>query len=223
MQISNFKLAIGIPCSYPSVPIQFFESFIKIDRPTFIPIIPKSGAIDQLRNYIVATALDKGCTHLLMMDTDQEYSVNVVTKLMSHKLPVVHCAISRRYPPFDRILYEGELGKYITKTDYKDGDLIEVDACGTGCVMYQTKVFQDIPYPWFEFTEFNGKTVGEDIGFCNKLKKAGYKIFVDTSIEIVHLAPFGITKEFGYLYQALLKNQFGKEKLDQMLDEQING
>lgn len=211
MKITNFKLGIGIPNTWTHVPSSFFDSFIQMDRPDFKYIPAKNGPINELRNYIVDKALQLGCSHLLMMDVDQQYPQDTITKLLSHNLPVVHAMVHRRYPPFDSLIFEGTLNNYSVKTDFEYGDLVKADACGTGCVLYQTKVFTDIKAPWFEFVanpdKEKGGVVGEDIWFCEKLKDAGYSIYVDTSLDIVHLGMFGIDKSFSHLYQALVKKQ----------------
>jgi hypothetical protein len=56
-------------------------------------------------------ALVKRCTHLLMMDTDQTYPQDTITKLLSHDVTVCGAVIHRRYPPFEPILYrQGNFG-----------------------------------------------------------------------------------------------------------------
>lgn len=216
LKISNFKLGIGIPNSLLQVYSAFFESFVTMHKPDFELIAMHNGPINDLRNRIVEQALATGCSHLLMLDVDQSYPIDTVTKLLSRNLPVVHGLVYRRYPPFDNLLYQGEVGKYVTKTDYTDEDLVEVDATGTGCVLYDCRVFYKVKPPWYEFTlnpdKEKGGMVGEDIGMCVKLKKAGYKIMVDTSIKITHLALFGIDESFSTLYQSLLKRQIELDK-----------
>ncbi len=217
LKISNFRLGIGIPNTLLQLYSAFFDSFIQMEKPSFEYITMKNGPIDDLRNRIVEQALATGCSHLLMLDVDQVYPVDTITKLLSHKLPVVHGKIVRRYPPFDEILYEGSVGKYTTKTGYKDGELLEVDACGTGAVLYDCQVFYKIKPPWYTFEPHivDGKQkglIGEDIGMCIKLKKAGYKIFVDTSVKIGHLTLFNVDESFSTLYQSLLKRQIELNK-----------
>lgn len=211
LKVSNFKFGIGIPTNFPFVASSFFDSFIQMDRPTFVYIPAKNGPIESLRNQMVENALQAGCTHLIMMDADQVYPKDTIPRLLAHNLPIVHAVVHRRYPPFDSILYEGALNGFTNKTDYKDGDLIEVDACGTGCVLYQTKIFQEMDPPWFEFVQNpdkeKGGVVGEDIWFCHKARKMGYKIMVDTSVKVGHLTLFSVDDAFSTLYQALLKRK----------------
>jgi len=192
-------LAVAFPLTDTRVYTNFMFSFLNMDKPSnyyiFMPDFP--GNHDAVRNNLVKQAFESSCTHILMMDTDQIYvSKDMIARMMGHKLPVVGARVHRRYPPFDPILYRGEIGSYHSVPDEeieaarKNGNpLVESDATGCGCILYDLMVFANMPEPWFELTidEKTGAPVGEDIGFCSKLKKEGHKIFVDCSIEIQHL------------------------------------
>lgn len=216
LKISNFSLGIGVPNTWTHVYSAFFDSFIQLERPDFKYLPAKNGPIDQLRNRIVEQALMQGCSHLWMIDTDQEYPKDALTKMLSHNLPVVHALVPRRYPPFDNLMMKGELNHFTSAGGYTDGSLVEVDACGTGCVLYNVQVFKKIRPPWFEFKanpdKEKGGVVGEDIGFCLKLKKAGYKIYVDTSVKVKHLTTFSVDEAFSTLYQSLIRRQMEIDK-----------
>lgn len=201
---TNFKLGIGLPCNFSHVPFPTVLTLLQMERPDFQLIPATNGPVDGLRNHIVEQAFMLGCTHLIMCDMDQTYPVDTITKLLAHKLPVVGCLVHRRYPPFDPLLYRGKLSEYELIEDYKDGDLIEVDATGTGCLMFEMDVFRKLPAPWFKFTlTDDGKPVGEDFGFCSNLRKTGQKIFVDTSIKCGHLSTMEITEGTRNLYRAM--------------------
>ena len=227
MKITNHHLAIGIPCSFPSVPPSFFYSFVLMEKPDFTLIHADNGHIEDLRNNIVQSALDMGATRLLMCDTDQIYHPKTVTRLLSHNLPVVGAVVHRRYPPFDSLMMrkvkitEGPLEgivSYVPIEDYEDNRLYEVDATGTGCNMYDMDIFRKIPYPWFECgTNPDGSPIGEDFMFCQKLQYAGYKIFVDTSIPAAHITTMAVTKATAKLYSAMKSREAQKsvEPIDQ--------
>jgi len=163
------------------------------------------GQLDQMRNKIVKRAQVTGATHLLMMDCDQVYPSNLITKLLEdiRGRLIVGALVHRRYPPFDPLIIKGSVGKYKTITDWEDGELIEVDATGTGCLMFDMKIFDEIPEPWFKFAKTKKGTVGEDFYFCNKVRKAGHKIFVDTGLQIGHLALMEISRGTWELYKHL--------------------
>lgn len=191
------KLGIGVPLTSDRVHSCFLDSFILMDKPAYVYLRPQfpGMTIEAVRNSIVEQALQSGCTHLIMFDTDQIIPSDTITKLLAHDLPVASAPVFRRYPPFDSLMYRGEPGKYelVPDEEVEIGGLVEVDATGTGCIMYKTEVFLKIDAPWFEFSiGKDGKPIGEDIGFCIKLKEAGYKIFVDTSIHIGHVGSLSV-------------------------------
>jgi hypothetical protein len=204
MRISNFSLGIGMPLSHHMIPSAFFDSFISMEKPTsFLYLRTSNGPIEEMRNNLVREALRQNCTSLLMCDTDQVYHPKTITRLLSHKLPIVGVMVNRRYPPFDPLMLKGELGKYQNITEWEPGSLVEVSATGTGCLMFDMQVFRKMPAPWFRRRTHNGLDVGEDIGFCSDLKSAGYKIFVDTSVPAGHLSQMQITESWWRLYRKL--------------------
>jgi hypothetical protein len=220
MKISNFSLCIGIPLTFPMVPSGFFYSFAHMEKPkeyTLIHADNGSGAVDALRNDLVNMALRIGASHLIMMDTDQIYPVETIPKLLSHRLPVVGCVVHRRYPPFDPILLRGKPGDYESIDEWERDSLVEVDATGCGCLMFEMQVFKRMPRPWFRFRHLdNGEGIGEDIGFCSDLKAAGYRIFIDTSIQCGHLTTLNVTKETYALYKSVKIKQH-KQALERAL------
>jgi len=193
----NIKLGIGIPLVGRFLDRDFVFPFFVMDKPYRTNLYLPSREtyefrenIAVVRNSLVAQALADDCTHLLMMDTDQNHPPETAMKLLSHDLDAVGALVCRRYEPFYPVCYRGEIGhwKYVSREEIGSGELIEVDATGTGCILFNMRVFKDISAPWFELLPGpNGRTVGEDIRFCFKLKSAGYKIYVDTSVHVGHL------------------------------------
>lgn len=167
-------------------------------------------SISEIRNNLVEQALDEVCTSIIMLDTDQTYPPDTIIKLLSHNLPIVTTQIHRRYPPFDPIMLRGEIHKYksIPFEEMYTGELVEIDATGAGCICVDMKVFLNIEYPWFEDVPQTEEymPVGEDINFCYKARHAGYRIFMDTSIQCGHLG----LKEFGKFDYVLHRKVSGK-------------
>ena len=205
-------IALCLPCTDARVYTHFMFSFVALERSYSRIIAPSSpGPLDSVRNDLVVQALLYGCTHILMMDTDQIYNtVGLVRQLASHDLPVVGGLVYRRYPPFDPLaLRQGKhYLDHVSIEEIENGGLVEVDATGCGCVLYDTRVFidmmQNMDEKWFEFSTGNdGRPVGEDIGFCRKLKEMGHKIFVDCDVDIKHLSLLSIDLNTHKLYNKL--------------------
>ena len=197
------KIAIGFPLVDDRVTVQFFTSFACMDKPCeYTLLVPKfphgpwTGSLADARNSLVSQALDEGCSHLLMLDTDQVYPADTLSKLLSHGVDVCGVRVHRRWMPFDPIFLRGDIGRYksVSEAEMYSGDLISVDATGTGCLLFNMDVFLKVDRPWFEFGVNDGKPVGEDINFCSKARSAGVNIYVDTSIEVGHLTTMTVNK-----------------------------
>lgn len=211
LEVTNEKLCIGIPLTWKYVPSDFFDSFVTMKKPREYEYCRrKNGPLDGLRNDIVNVALSTGCSHVIMMDCDMVYHTDTIPRLLSHNLDVVGAMCYRRYPPFDELLFKGRVNKYRLITDFNPNELIEVDATGTGCLMFKTEVFMRMKPPWFKFRQSKkGGVIGEDIGFCSRLKNAGYKIFVDPTIPAGHLTDFLVEPEARRFYKNLEKIKNG--------------
>lgn len=101
-------------------------------------------------------------------------------------------------------------GVYVTKSDpsqpvvfrgsglgsfwhWKYGDVFEVTSMGTGCMLINTDVFQHLEKPWFKFTEVTsydaavpGQLTSEDVGFCNAVRAAGFRVFAHGGVLCDH-------------------------------------
>jgi hypothetical protein len=210
------KLGIGLPHNFHSVPMAFFDSFIVMDKPEFIYLRSSAADVESMRNEIVRAALREGCTHLIMMDTDQIYHPETITRLLAHDLPIVGCLVYRRYPPFDPLMFRGTRHKYLNVKEWDKDALVRVDATGTGCLMFNMDVFKNLPAPWFKVVKDEEEGVtGEDFYFCGVAREYGYEIFVDTSIPCGHLSQMiineGTYKLYNRVKEAELKSTYAVE------------
>ncbi len=204
------KLAIAVPLTAEMTYRQFLFSFVKVIT-EYMSSLVRSGKpisfdvlmpdfpcqVDAARNNLVQQALLSGCTHILMMDSDQIYATtDMIEKMLAHNKPVVGAKVHRRYPPFDPLLLRGDIGKLYQVPDDEvqniDGSFeseLMVTYTGTGCILYDMKIFSDtIPDKWFQFkTGDAGQPIGEDIVYCEKLRDMKIPIIVDCSMDIKHL------------------------------------
>jgi GT2 family glycosyltransferase len=180
------KLGIGIPLSWHYVPSDFFDSCMLLNKHNGMVIRASSGPIHEMRNTIVRRSLELDCTHLIFLDADMVYPPDTITQLLSHDKDIVGALTFKRWPNFEPLLFAGDEHNMYLIDPIPEG-VVKVTATGTGCLMIKTSVFDNMEYPWFEFSSENGKPVGEDINFCYNAKKVGYEIYVDTTIRTEHL------------------------------------
>ena len=138
------------------------------------------------RQKLVMRAVQKGCTHLLWLDSDMRFPADVFHRLWNRGKRVVGINYSTRNPPDLKPVTH----KFIPAPQempvrcytLPDSEGIEkVEALGFGAVLMDIGVFADTQLPWFEFAwapERKGY-IGEDVYFCQKLKDAGIDVYVD--------------------------------------------
>jgi GT2 family glycosyltransferase len=177
-----------------------------------VPIGEFSREIAHNRNDLIRQALNDGVSHLIQLDTDQEYPSDFIIKLARHAAKGKHMVVApvhRRYEPFELIMLRGAPDTYynVPEAEKYSGDLVEIDAAGSGCVMFSLLAALEIDDPWFELMPTpKGDQMGEDIAFCSKMRAKGFRIYADTSIEIGHIAEIIINREFHEIWKRLNKN-----------------
>jgi len=211
------RIVILIPV-YRNVPEIFFIHFmsafqklLKSDKYD-ISVLPASGQpIDRIRNILVEYALKKNPDYILFLDSDQVFLPAMLDCLISLNQDVVSALCFQRMRPHNpAIRIKGKVYK-----DFNEGEILEVDQVGMACILIRSEVFKKIKPPWFkcEWRKKDGKEdlLMEDFYFSEKLKKAGYKIFVNTGVISEHFgAEVGI-ENFKY-YKALLSASEEQEK-----------
>lgn len=238
----GLNMAVGMPLSGMQQDNRFASSYRRAvysyldlqGRPPLkeyepdLPIGRFTRDVANNRNDIIRQALKDGVSHVIMLDTDQIYQPDIIIKMAAWAArgkDIVIGPVHRRYDPFELILMRGQPDayEYIPDKEKYSGKLIEVDAAGTGCIMFSMLTVLDLKDPWFSLDDKtpSGKEIGEDIGFCWKLRQKGYRIWADTSIEIGHMAEIVINREFHEIWKRL--NLKSVTRGDDALNETIGG
>ena len=147
--------------------------------------------------------------YILFLDDDVLPPPNTIGKLYAHKKDFVSGLYFARqrphYPQIHTISKEDER-RCDSVIDYKRDALIEVDATGGGCMLIKKKVFEKLEEPYFHYIPAEGDApkMGEDFYFCKKVKKAGFKIYCDTSVVCKHIGETFIGPEHWDFHRAKL-------------------
>lgn len=183
------------------------------------------GAIGEMliqyaRERLVESALELNCDYLFMVDDDMLSPPDLFYRLAAHDKDIVAALAFTRNPDHKPVIYEtmesgfdqatgikyGGFTRFVN--NYPKNQLVECDAVGFGAVLIKTEVFRNVKRPWF----FGMEGTGEDITFCVKAKKAGFRVWMDTSIKLGHLgAPTIITEEYSEAWNKMTDDQ--REKL----------
>lgn len=145
--------------------------------------------IPQQRATLVNAALDADATHCLWIDSDMRFPPDALRRLLEHRLPIVATNYPTRRVPILPTAEHKEFGSLFTNPE--DAGLIEVSHCGMGFMLVESEVFRAIGEPYFALG-FNPTTkiyAGEDVYFCDKARKHGYKVMIDQGLsqEIRHV------------------------------------
>jgi hypothetical protein len=200
------KIGICIPL-YNQVPSVFFKTFINF----FIDLAQKhpvklfhvdSTAVDVARNVLVENFLKSDCTHLLFLDSDMVLPQNLADVLLKHDKDMVSALYVLRKAFRACYRFKQEDGHYKAPEKIEPNKLIEIDAVGLGACLIKREVVEKVSKdnegkPLFKM-EYRTRTeiLGEDAFFCELVKKAGFKIFVDTSVLAGHFG--GIIPESSF-------------------------
>lgn len=209
------KLGIVLPWDI-DIPKKFFDSFMKMVKPRPMEIFRGEGTRAHLRHErACASALKKRCSHIAILGVDQTYPADILNRLLNHHLDVVTALVPMGKLRMDEMKRNGtkpyQAGVWANVHEKPDGstggdlvthatgDLVEIDLVGTGCLVFESKILNKIPRPWFMDEYLPGSAelrVLQDINFCIKIRKAGYKIWCDTVPKIKHIREFEIDETF---------------------------
>ena len=187
--------------------------------PMLGPVIRVEGAclISKLRNQIAATFLDRSpCEWLLMLDSDEVLSVPAFDALLAaadaDERPIVAGLyfgafdVGAEYPvPMPMIFRRDEItGGFQPVRDYPKGEVIPVDAAGTGCLLIHRRVLESmrekatddegLDFCWFIDGPVQGEWVGEDIAFCIRATMNGFPIHAATAAILPHRKRYWLTE-----------------------------
>ncbi len=188
------------------------ESFENLRKPG--RALPGSSHLHRAKRMDVVTArrllTDKALstpsvTHLMWIDDDMSFAPDALERLLSWDLPIVGGLCHNRRDPYHPIL-----GKHMDPAwgngdgvvgflyDHPPDARVEVDATGGAFLLVKRVVFEAITEKfgygkWWAPIDDQS----EDFSFCERARAAGFKVHVDTGLEVGHLAEVMITSKTG--------------------------
>ena len=181
------KIAIGITTA-GLIKSQTAFSLLNMLKGFDYEAIFKEGPNQPLNREVIAeTAIQKGCSHLLFVDSDMCFGSDALSILLSRGKDIIGVNYHlRQFPLVTTVKTSFET----TMKDYPD-NVIKCDAVATGFLLIKTAVFEKLTKPWFHVeANKDGTLEGHDYRFCRKAREAGYDIWCDLNIVMKHIGDF---------------------------------
>jgi hypothetical protein len=163
------------------------------------------------RNIVTAQALRDKCEWVFFMDSDIVPPLTVLPDLLLHDLPIVTALYWRRYEGLEPCIYR--LGKdgvpvpYTNEQLVGSGNVVEIEACGAGCLLVHSSVFEKLKgsveqfdildpatremlkcWKFWEYIVHSRVNLSEDIVLASRVKGLGFRIFADLTLRCGHLS-----------------------------------
>lgn len=201
------RTLIAVPCM-EMIPFDFMKSVINLTYYGQCEIGLASGSlVYDARNQLAKKAINEDFDRVLWLDSDMVFSPDLFKRL-SDRLDEGHDFVTGIYftrkktvePVFySRLeIVKDEKGMSIPEVeafkDYPRDSLFEIQACGFGAVMMNTKVIKAVSdnfgLPFYPTAGF-----GEDLSFCYRCQSLNIPMMCDSSIKLGHIAYREINEE----------------------------
>jgi len=189
IKVKKSKIFIAIPTT-GDIRTELAITLLGLNRQQYDIIVSFTigGGIAHNRNKLVENFLQTDYEWFLFIDSDTVPPTNILDMTKNGKN-----ICSGIYHNFkNNKLRALVFNKFKDKFQYIKKDnanaLIEVDGVGTGSLLIHRNVFNKMKKPYFEFiyNEIGLVDLSEDLNFCRKAQKAGFKIWVDKRIVASH-------------------------------------
>jgi glycosyltransferase involved in cell wall biosynthesis len=147
--------------------------------------------IDQIRNLIAHWSIRYDYT--LWIDSDIIVPNDALVKMIKANKDVISGCYIQRIPNKEtlELFRKNGLGGVspIPVSDLSPPRLVQIDACGFGCVLTKGDVLRKMEKNHFHYTIAldHSQTISEDVYFCKKATDLGFEIWADTSIICPHI------------------------------------
>jgi FkbM family methyltransferase len=146
---------------------------------------------DQVRN--LSSEWAKRYDYMLSVDSDIVLPRDSLKKMLASDKDIISGLYIQRIPGTQTVeVYMNTPNGGCTNIPYsllENRGVVEIAACGMGCVLIKSDVFRKMEYPHFYYKSAldHRNTVSEDVYFCTKARSIGFKVWADTSIKCDHI------------------------------------
>ena len=148
-----------------------------------------SRNIQLARNLLVARVLkDNNISHVCMIDADMTFPPQTLKYLLAADKDVIGVLYTTRAKPIYFCAFK-QTGQNHFEPIYQFKHAVEeVDAVGSGFMLIKREVLKGMETPFAISGNYT-----EDVEFCLRARKRGFKIYVDTRIRCGHIGDYEFT------------------------------
>jgi hypothetical protein len=186
------RVLVGIP-SLQTVDINFAMRLVGLVSTTVregVACVAQPAinfALPNAHNMLVEDARRFGCSHLMLVETDNTFPHDALLRLLARDKPIVGATYLMRSPPHWAMGRELDITRPI---DVTGGGCREVSRLPVGCILIRMDVLESMAAPIWE-CPWNGRTFEtDDYRFCDKAREKGWSVHCDCdlSMEVGHMA-----------------------------------
>jgi len=181
--------SVIVPCQETARFHRFTISLCELQEPEGTQHVFGIGTsiVDNLNSAI--RALRPQDEWVWIIGDDHVFEPRTLMKLLERDVDMIAPVCTGRAPPFGLMHF----GEPIAETDYRhriqmeelpdDGEPFEVEVTGS-LMLIKRKVLDAIGDPWFRTM---GDDFREEFDFCDRVRAAGFKVFVDPAVSVGHI------------------------------------
>jgi len=192
----QIKVMIGIPTVEYARRADFYDYVDLMQKPDGTVISRVHGQSPARgRNLIIDEALKYGCTHIFFVDDDVLLPPDTLLKLLARDKDIITGLYLMRNHPHQPIIFDVAMpdGRCMNHfLNEGESGVIEVVACGLGSCLIKTSIFEKLEKPYIRLGELEQDHWCDDIGFFQRVRKAGLKIHCDLDCPVGHIASVAI-------------------------------
>lgn len=188
------KGIIGIATAFLGRYREFDVCVNKVQAPKGTDIVWNMGVniAHHYNNMVREMLKDDEFQWIWILGDDHTFPSDLLVKLLDRNVDIVIPLCLRRKARFPPVLHSNaEAGYKPLGFDVLNGksglvDITQITAGNAG-MLIRRNVCETMDEPWFENGKTNPEMGGCDLWFCEKARKAGFKIWLDTDNTIGHL------------------------------------
>lgn len=189
------------------VSIDWALSFNNMEKPPRYDVMRLTGLpFGEARTQAAYECLNRGHEFLFFLDTDIIAPPDTLTRLLGHRLPIVSALYHQKFPTWNgsEVKYMPCMFREVRDAQgnpvrgevagFQYGQMVECDYAPGGCILIHRSVFERFLasgikrfFIW-TLTADEPQGMSEDFFFTKTARSLGYKVMVDTGIQVIHEA-----------------------------------